>query len=60
MTNETFIKYFYFNMLEILTENFQEALSNFSIESWMNRNKNDSLYNNEVGIGGTISHVTTE
>lgn len=59
--NEGYIKYYYFNMLEIFSSNFNEDLSKFSIEPWISRGSRDgNLYYDELGVGGTILHVTQE
>lgn len=59
--NEYFIKNFYFNLLEIQANDcYNRNLDSFTIEPWLSRARADSLYVDEVGIGGTISHVTSE
>lgn len=59
--NESYIKYFYFNLLEIFfTECLNSDINQISLEPFMSRSRSDSLYYDEVGIGGTISHVNSE
>jgi hypothetical protein len=58
--NEPFIKYFYFNMLEIFSDIFNKEIFNCSVEPWFTRDKADSLYYDEVGVGGTIASTTED
>jgi hypothetical protein len=55
-----FYKNFMMNLFDQFSENFDKDLSTFSPEPWFCRMSNDSIYYDEVGIGGTISHVTSE
>lgn len=59
--NEPYIKYFYFNLIEIFfKECSTQFLTEISFEPFMSRSRADSLYFDEVGIGGTIAHVNLE
>ena len=59
--NEPYIKYFYLNLIEIFFKECNtQTLSQISLEPFMSRSRPDSLYFDEVGIGGTISHVNSE
>jgi hypothetical protein len=62
--NKKDYNYFYknlvFNLFELLSDYYNFDFDKFSIEPWLNRSTNDTLYYDEVGIGGTISHVTSE
>lgn len=57
-----FYKNFVFNLFRILKGYMsnENLLDVFTIENWFNRLNQESLYYDEVGIGGTINHVTTE
>lgn len=56
-----FYKNFIFNLLGLFSNLIKNnSLDSFSIEPWFYRLQQDSLYFDEVGVGGTISHVTSE
>jgi hypothetical protein len=55
-----FYKNFLFNLYDVIAENYDKELEFFSTDLWFTRMSNDNIYYDEVGIGGTISHVTSE
>jgi hypothetical protein len=60
-SDDMFIKNFYFNSLSILNEYLTpENYGNFTIEPFIKRKSVQSIYYDMLGIGGTISHVTSE
>jgi hypothetical protein len=55
-----FYKNFIFNLYSVLEQYMSQDLSSFSTDLWFKRLSNKNLFYDEVGIGGTINHVTTE
>jgi hypothetical protein len=55
-----FYKNFIFNLYSILSEYMTLDFNNFSTDLWFKRLNTKNLFYDEVGIGGTINHVTTE
>jgi hypothetical protein len=55
-----FYKNFIFNLYSILSEYMNQDFKNFSTDLWFKRLNSKNLFYDEVGIGGTINHVTTE
>lgn len=56
-----FYKNVFFNLLYMFNKKFLNvSFDTLTTDPWFNRTKVDSIYYDEVGIGGTISHVTTE
>lgn len=56
-----FYKNVFFNLLYMFDKKFlNESFETLTTDPWFNRTKESSIYYDEVGIGGTISHVTTE
>jgi hypothetical protein len=53
-----FYKNFIMNLYQVLNKNLN--IEDFSPDLWFTRMSNDNIYYDEVGIGGTISHATTE
>lgn len=56
---ESFLKNFFFNLLSQFYEYLNLPFDSFAIGYWFNRMALDSLYYDEVGIGGTINNVST-
>jgi len=55
-----FHKNFIINLYYNLSEYFSKDLNSFGIDTWFSRLSGNNLYHDEVGLGGTITHVTTE
>jgi hypothetical protein len=58
--NLMFSKNFYFNILSYFLDEISDNYETYSPEAFYNRKDKDSLYKDELGIGGTISHVVNE
>lgn len=58
---QIFHKNIFINLLYLYTENYIDiTFDKISTDAFFNRADSNSLYSNEIGIGGTIAHVTTE
>ena len=56
-----FFKNIFFNIIYFFVNNYISTPFNlFTTEPWFSRSDKSSLYYDEVGIGGTITHVTNE
>ena len=56
-----FFKNIFFNIIYYFVNNYiSTPFELFTTELWFTRNDKSSLYYDEVGIGGTIAHVTNE
>src|SRR5947208_594908 len=58
--NEKLFKNSITPLISLFTTYFTLPLEDFSVDQWFTRLNSGSLYYDEIGIGGTISHVTTE
>jgi hypothetical protein len=58
--NTPFYKTFIFGLYNLLQSFNNIDLSKFSCEAWFKRLSQTNLFYDEVGLGGTISHVTSE
>lgn len=56
-----FYKNIFYNLLYLFCKDFiNKTFDNLTTEPWFNRSQSETIYFDEVGLGGTISHVTTE
>ena len=56
-----FYKNIFYNLLYLFCKGFiNKSFDNLTTEPWFNRSQSETIYFDEVGLGGTISHVTTE
>jgi hypothetical protein len=55
-----FYKNFLMNLYQILSQSYDRDLETLSPNLWFARMSNENIYYDEVGLGGTISHVTSE
>jgi len=56
-----FFKNIYYPVINVFLKDYiNKPFETISIEPWFNRQIKDSIYYDDVGIGGTISSVTTE
>jgi hypothetical protein len=55
-----FFKNFIFSLYMVLSEFMSKDLDTFGIDLWFKRLSSKNLFYDEVGIGGTINHVTNE
>jgi hypothetical protein len=58
--NQMFVNNFYFNLLSLFIEDITDNIQNYSPNMFFNRKDKNSLYKDELGVGGTISHVWKE
>ena len=58
--HSSFYKNFIMNLYAISSVNNTKELDSFGIEPWFSRLSQNNLYHDEIGVGGTISHVTAE
>lgn len=56
---ESFLKNFFFNLLNEFSKYLNLNLDSFATSYWFNRMSMESLYYDEVGVGGTINNVST-
>lgn len=56
-----FLKNIFYNLLYVFNKKYLSLpFDQITTYPWFNRNEQDSIYFDEVGIGGTISHVSSE